>query len=392
MDWYEDGMMWYPTETRLPGGKILVAAGFNRNCGNGTCFNRDLEIFDPEALAQNQTPWSTLLRHDQAPNVYDPGIKDYTHSFLLPTPIPKERGNGIERESVLMGYPGKVALLSLAPNVSNADRVFIPPTAGRPGNAMAWDSSSALVGTGEILVMGGGADPKGEAQRIDLYNPYKATWRSKDTGITRHNPTTTLLPDGTVLILNGEPGNDKQPGEDPNVLGDRRQPQIYDPYTDILTTLSAWPDENPQERGYHSFSLLLMDGRILLGGGMVGLGQVGCERPDARIFNPPYLFKGERPKIENFTNPIKLGRTFDLIYSGISLRRSRGVALMALGSETHSFDQNQRYVPLEVVSEIEHLLQVKAPADSRIAPEGNYVLYLIGENGVPAAGRLVQVQ
>lgn len=65
---------------------------------------------------------------------------------------------------------------------------------------------------------------------------------------------------------------------------------------------------------------------------------------------------------------------------------------MALGSETHSFDQNQRYVPLEVVSEIEHLLQVKAPADSRIAPEGNYVLYLIGENGVPAAGRLVQVQ
>ncbi len=393
MEWYEDGMMWYPTQTRLPGGKILVAAGFDRNCADGSCFNRDLEIFDPELMVTNQNPWKTLLRHENAPNVYDPGIKDYTHSFVLPSPVPAQGGNGIAREILLMGYPGKVALLTLDPKASDKDRLFIPTTnTGRPGDGMAWDSSSALVGTGEILVMGGGGNPKAEAQRIDLYNPYTHQWRSKDTGITRHNPATTLLPDGTVLIINGEPGNDKQPKEDPNVLGDRRQPQIYDPYSDTLTTLAAWPDANPQERGYHSFSLLLADGRIMLGGGMVGLGQVGCERPDVRIFNPPYLFQGARPHVQSVPESVEYGGTFEVRYQGSALRQGRPIALMALGSETHSFDQNQRYVPLEVVSDSQGILKVKAPANSSRAPEGNYFLYLIGDGGAPSVGRLVTVK
>ncbi len=395
MDWYEEGMMWYPTETRLPGGKILVAGGFDRNCPDSSCMNRDLEIFDPDALLFNQNPWSTLVSSEQAPqSVYDPGIKDYTHSFLLYQPTPASLGGGVPRDVVLMGWPGKIAELSLDSKIPRGNRVYVPTSDGehsfsRPGAALAWDSSASLVGTGEIMVVGGGGGARAEAQRIDLYNPQTGTWRSHDMGITRHNPATTLLPDGSVLIVNGEPGDDVK-----NAIGDRHQPQIYDPYSDQLSTLAAWPDENDADRGYHSFSLLLKDGRILLGGGMVTLAEVGCERPDLRIFNPPYLTKGPRPIIDPSMESarISIGGAFDLTYSGAEPRAERGVVLMALGSETHSFDQNQRYVPLTFSKIAEGHLSVHGPANSTFAPEGEYLLFVISEQGVPSEARVVHLE
>ncbi|HTL10890.1 MAG TPA: galactose oxidase early set domain-containing protein [Bdellovibrionota bacterium] len=394
MDWYEDGMMWYPTETRLPGGKILVTGGFDKNCTDATCMNRDVEIFDPDSLVLGESPWTTWVSHDHAPgNVYDPGIKDYTHSILLYQPVPAALGGGVPREVVLMGWPGRMSEVSLNPHTDPAARIFVPKDDGhhsfvRPGGAAAWDSSAALVGTGEILVVGGGPGAKAEAQRIDLFNPKTGTWRSKNMGITRHNPAATLLPDGRVLIVNGEPGDDVA-----GAIGDRHRPQIYDPYTDDLQTLAGWPDPNPADRGYHSFSLLLKDGRILLGGGMVTLAQVGCERPDLRVFNPPYLTAGPRPvlapQVEGLT--IHAGGRFGLEFTGPAPRADRGVALMALGSETHSFDQNQRYVPLTFEQASPSHIWVNGPADTMVAPEGNYVLYLISAQGVPSEGRLVHV-
>jgi hypothetical protein len=395
MPWYEDGMMWYPTETRLPGGKVFVTGGFDKNCSDSSCMNRDLEIFDPEALITHESPWSTWVSNDQvASNVYDPGIKDYTHTFLLPEPIPASLGGGASRDLIVMGWPGKIGEVSLDKNVDEAHRLFIPQddathSFGRPGGGQAWDSSAALVGTGEIMITGGGSGAQAEAQRIDLYNPQTGKWRSKDMGITRHNPATTLLPDGSVLIINGEPGDDTA-----NAIGDRHQPQIYDPFTDELTTLQSWPDTNPADRGYHSFSLLLKDGRILLGGGMVTLAEVGCERPDLRIFNPPYLKKGNRPEITSRIEGknISIGKSFELGYSGAKPRAERGLVLMALGSETHSFDQNQRYIPLNFKKDGKNRLKVDSPANPTIAPEGEYLLFAISEQGVPSVGRAVHLR
>jgi galactose oxidase len=311
----------------------------------------------------------------------------------LPTPIPAELGGGTSRDLILMGWPGRIAEVSLDKNTEISNRVFIPQddhnrSYGRPGGGQAWDSSAALVGTGEIMITGGGGGAKAEAQRIDLYNPQTGKWRSKDMGITRHNPATTLLPDGSVLIMNGEPGDDTA-----NALGDRHQPQIYDPFTDELTTLQSWPDSNPADRGYHSFSLLLKDGRILMGGGMVTLSEVGCERPDVRIFNPPYLTHGVRPEISGFEGRhIRIGKSFDLKVSGAAPRAERGFVLMAMGSETHSFDQNQRYVQLRFTKLSNHHFRVDAPVNSTIAPEGEYLLFAISDQGVPSVARVVYLQ
>jgi hypothetical protein len=88
---------------------------------------------------------------------------------------------------------------------------------------------------------------------------------------------------------------------------------------------------------------------------------------------------------------LRIGGSFELEYSGAEPRADRGVALLALGSETHSFDQNQRYVPLSYTRSAAGHLTVNAPADSMIAPEGEYLLFVISRSGVPSEGRLVHL-
>jgi hypothetical protein len=65
-------------------------------------------------------------------------------------------------------------------------------------------------------------------------------------------------------------------------------------------------------RGYHNVALLLKDGRVLIGGGRVysddkeGKYRIGCERPELRLFSPPYLFRGPRPRIKADTEPMPI--------------------------------------------------------------------------------------
>lgn len=58
-------------------------------------------------------------------------------------------------------------------------------------------------------------------------------------------------------------------------------------------------------RSYHSTSLLLPDGRVLV----AGSGRLGTmtDRFNAEILSPPYLFKGPRPKIASVQGAIGYG-------------------------------------------------------------------------------------
>ena len=67
--------------------------------------------------------------------------------------------------------------------------------------------------------------------------------------------------------------------------------EIWDPDTGQWTPAAS----HRRPRLYHSSSLLLPDGRVLLAGG----GAFGNARNEnsAEIYSPPYLFKGARPTI-----------------------------------------------------------------------------------------------
>lgn len=377
------GQAWYPTNTRLPDGKVLVIGGFARCC-DSAYVNRTVQTFDPAKQDAAQNPWTQLASHANVPSDLGPGLRDYVHSFLLPQPV---NVGGLTRSVAMIGSNGRIVYMNVDAATAETARFAYATNGQRPNASAGWDSSAALTSTGELLTMGGTGD-NATAQRLDLFQPLTNSWRSINTGIGRRNASTVLLPDGNVLIING--GSDEN-----NYAGDRRQPQILNPVTGVVTTLPAWSNDS-RERGYHNFALLLKDGRILIGGGISPVGGIGCERVDIRIYSPNYLTAGARPTFSNAATTITMtaaGSALDIPYSGDALKASAdgGVVLLATGSTTHSFDQNQRYVKLAYTKN-GNTLSVTPPSSTQAAPVGDYLMFLVSANGVPSVGVPVRLQ
>ncbi len=291
--------------------------------------------------------------------------------------------------------------------------------------------------------------PDGRTQNCQPY-------RFIHTGITRISPATVLLPDGRVLITSGWADGLAFDRKDPEYAQDenaRRRIQIIDPEAVVQSpsagadsdprwisqpmasgdnyfviknlaknetkqavfTEDPWPDQ-ASERGYHNIALLLKDGRILLGGGTYANGNVGCEHPTLRIYSPPYLDNpAARPQIAPLetVKTLKIGSNtaLTLQYTGKALRPSKkqkhafgrsGVVLMAPGSMTHSFDQNQRYVGLSyeinsapaaaAANDSKKQIKIFPPETAFQAPAGEYLLFLVSEEGIPSEAITVRVE
>jgi len=63
---------------------------------------------------------------------------------------------------------------------------------------------------------------------------------------------------------------------------------------------------------------------------------------------------------------------------------------MAVGSITHSIDQNQRYVKLSYTKN-GNTLTLTPPDTHWRAPPGDYILYLVSDKGVPSLGVTVHL-
>lgn len=380
------GWRWYPTNTRLPSGQVLVTGGYS----SLKKANLSVESFDPASES-----WKLLAQHDDASipvlrEAMAPGLKDYTHTFLLPQPVSAQDGSGQTRQVAMMGWNGRVLLMNTDDATPAAARFAQRQGAGRPNGAQSWDSTAAILQTGQILVLGGTNDAN-VAKSLDLYDPVTDSWSQHDSGIGRRNAATVLMPDGNVLLMGGS-------DEDGNLPGDRKRPQIYDPRSGAFQTFAPWTND-PLERGYHSFAILLKDASVLIGGGTVPLvngqvvNEIGCERTDVRIYKPSYLTKGPRPVL-SAAEPIDLtigaGTEASFAFQGAPLAPVGGAVLMALGSTTHSFDQNQRYVPVGYRVANGNVF-VSAPTNPNVAPPGDYLLFLVSDQGVPSVGKHVRL-
>lgn len=406
-DWklYKKGDRWYPSNIRLPGGKILVNGGLAKwvsvlDSKKWDFQNRSFTIFDPAALDTGKNPWRVWVSHEKAPREVGIDVFDYPHGFVLPRPAMVD---GLPRHVATYGgigwdpkddkYMPGLTFLSLDEKVPEAKRFARPKNADRPNKGMLHETTASMMADGKIVIMGGGNDGLKEGQRIDIYDPYKDSWQSVDTKTTRQKPSSTLLPDGTILIVNGE--EFYQPDKN---IGDRTRPTWFNPRTNTVTELAPWTGDTTM-RGYHAISLLLKDGRVLIGGGRIyersqeGAYRIGCERPELRVFSPPYLFQGDRAVIgAGAPREIAVGgKPFTLKFTGPAPRVDDGVVLMALGAFTHGFDQNQRAVPLTAAVSGPGEVTVTPPKNAWVAPEGDYNLFLVSAQGVPSVATSVRV-
>ncbi len=339
---------WYPTATTLADGRVLVVSG-STDCQ--ACLADTPEIYDP---ATNQ--WTTL-QFARRP------IELYPYNFLLP--------NG---KVVAVGGYDAPSFVTQTLDVATQTWSVVDP---RPLDG----GSAVMYLPGKIMKSGTARQAPGVLAKPDTWvidmNAATPAWRqTAPMNFPRVYHTLTTLPDGSVLVTGGGRNTD-------TLLVNQAvlEAELWSPATETWTPLAAM--QTP--RLYHSIALLLPDGRVLV----AGSGRTeGVDQLSAEIYSPPYLFKGARPTIASAPSNVSYGSRFIVgTPDGSSIA---SVSMIRTGSVTHTFQADQRFLPL-TFRQVSGGLEIDAPADTNVAPPGIYMLFLVNSNGVPSVAAFVNI-
>ncbi|HEV3010812.1 MAG TPA: galactose oxidase early set domain-containing protein [Burkholderiales bacterium] len=388
-------LRWYGTVTRLADQRMLVSSGFELASiqvrapnqpvqHHGTRQNRSVEVMLPAGGGH------VVSTHAQSPReIWNP---DYTHAFQVPYGPPV-----VPTSTVLMFGDAGVPVYLLADAAPGTGWITLGDQR-RPGTVAAdapnHGTASVLLpmrannfewgyANGSVMQAGGGRESQME-RSIDFFELSTGSWgQGIDLGLRRRFPATVLLPDGKVVVVSGYDATNANP-----LLRNAHYLDVRPP-----AAFSTGTAASGEVRGYHNVALLLADGRVLIGGGR-SAGETGPEdeKPTFRYLYPPYLSPlgspPPRPVITAAPQTIGYGSDFTVEFSGGPVSE---VVLMGLGSMTHAFDMNQRYVQLATTSQSASTVQVTGPENIQTAPPGHYMLFVLNQNRVPSVAAFVRV-
>jgi hypothetical protein len=344
---------WYPTATMLPDGRVLVVAGDD---GCASCVAAIPEIYDPA----NNT-WLQL------PGAQNP-LPEYPHLFVLPDGRVLATGS-FER-----------AISTQVLDISNQTWTVVD-TAVLDGHSSVQYGPNKFMKSGTSATSDPPYGPSAATTYVLDMNQANPSWReTAPMAFPRSYHNLTLLPDGTVLTTGGEKTTD--PFEQDEAVF---AAELWSPATETWTTMAS----QSVPRFYHSIALLLPDARVLVAGGGRFGGTSVDDMLNAEIYSPPYLFKGSRPVIDSAPSAISYNAGFSI--STTNAGQITKVSLLRLGSVTHHFNFDQRYLelPFQIQS---NALTVQTPPNSRVALSGYYILFILNTEGVPSIGKVVKLQ
>jgi hypothetical protein len=207
-----------------------------------------------------------------------------------------------------------------------------------------------------------------------------------------------VLPDGKVLAVAGA---DKDEVVDPGTEISVKVPELYDPVTGEWTEVAA----HTRDRTYHNSALLLPDMRVLLGGHTPLPAHYGGPNQDQggpfanndkdssfEVWSPPYLFRGERPRITRAQAGVAYGERFTV--GTPQAGEIESVQLIKTPSPQHVIDSEQRILELPFTMTGSGALGAVAPPTGVAAPPGWYYLVVnrkTAQGPVPSVARMVQV-
>jgi hypothetical protein len=234
----------------------------------------------------------------------------------------------------------------------------------------------------------------------------KPVWKREIMPSPRVMGDMMILPTGDVLLLNGAKRGCSGWGfaREPNLI-----PAIYHPKARLGNRFRAL-QASTIPRMYHSSSVVLPDGKILVAGSNTNNGYVynAMFPTELRVekFSPPYLdpsMIGHRPVIIADRAPKLFGynNLFRLQFRSTALKIEKKdikVTMYAPSFTTHGVAMNQRLIDLgleDVITEMAfpwiHTIKAVSPPSGKVAPPGYYMLFVVHQ-GVPSVATWVQIK
>lgn len=345
---------WYPTMVPLPDGQLLTVGGGGLD--NPVRVNT-AEVMNPATMT-----WSPV--GDIAiGNEVSPIVLLYTGKALMTHRPPQL-------------YDPATQAWSLAGDFVQGDRM---------SNGDHADHEMILLPDGKVVAIGFKTfEPGNYGNLVEIYDPDSDSWQlGASFAPIRSRASAVLLPDQRILVAGGF----KEELSDPtpvNAWGQVALTDLYDPSTDAWRRL----DEMELGREYHAMPILVPDGRVFITGGE---GSPGNE-PDQSVieaFYPPYLFRGPRPEILDFTeDTFQRGQSFTLRVANTSAPTS--VVMMGTIATTHFMDSgNGRYLELDFTQAGDEITAT-VPTDPLRAMYGYYNLFVMVDD-IPSIGRVVRI-
>jgi YVTN family beta-propeller protein len=351
---------WYPTSAALPDGGVLTAIG-----SSGGNFP---EVWHPGL------GWKLLTGIDlQAP------ILDFTSHY---------EQNWWPYISV--APDGDVVQYGPTPNMHRFNVAGTGTIEALGVLTTDWypkHGASVLYDEGKIILAGGAISGTNEASTnkalvIDINGATPVVTPIAPMANARKFHNAIALPNGEVLMVGGNTSGGKF-NDDGTVLSS----EIWNPITQIWRETA----DMSVPRNYHSIALLLVDGRVLSGGG--GLcGNCSANHQDAQIYSPPYLFNADgspatRPVISMAPEVIGTGDLFNVTATPGVQR----FTMIKLSSTTHAVNTDQRFLNVPFVETASGQYELTAHSNVNVLTPGYYYLFALDAQGVPAIAEIIQV-
>ena len=346
---------WYPTVTLLSDGRVMTFSGQDENSDT----NSTVEIYTVGS------GWTSPVSAGWTPALYP-------RMHLLP--------NG------KVFYSGPTST-SYYFNPSTQSWATVANT--KLGGTRTYGSSVLLPLTPannydpKVLILGGGIPATSTTELIDLGSSSPSWSWGPDMSQPRIEMDAVILPTGDVLALGGSATDEDASTASLNA-------DLYDPGSNSFSSAGA----NAYPRLYHSVALLLPDATVWIAGSNPSR---GTWESHMESYRPAYLYTRDgnnnvvaatRPTITSAPSNIAWGGQFSV--STPDAANIAQAVLVRPGSSSHAFDFDQRLVGMSFTAG-SGSLTVTGPPNSKIAPPGYYMLFLINNNGVPSVASFVQL-
>ncbi|OEJ26740.1 galactose oxidase [Streptomyces agglomeratus] len=357
---------WYPTLTTLEDGKVLSLSGLDEI---GQIVPGKDEIYDPATKKWEYT--GVVRKFPTYPAIFlmNNGKLFYSGSNAGYGPADEGREPGV--------WDLETNTFKKVPGLSDPDMMETSATVRLPP---AQDEKYMVIGGGGV----GESEKSSEKSRlVDLKdpNPRFKDGDSLDQG-TRY-PSASLMPDDSVLITGGS--NDYRGRGGSDIL----QARLYDAKTGKYRRVA----DPAVGRNYHSGSLLLPDGRVMIFGSDSLYSDKANTRPGVfeqriEIYTPPYLFRDARPKLTGGPKTVRRGGT--ATFKSAHAASIKDAKLMRPSAVTHVTDVDQRTVALEM-KKTKGGISVTVPKNRALVPSGYYMLFVTDDQGTPSEGVWIEV-